>query len=63
METVNDREAVPVIRFENRPILLLHEGGGLERRPYVALYENDGDYISNPDNFPKGDVLRVRRKA
>lgn len=61
MRTVYGLKTLPVIGFSEVPAPFLRGGGRLERRPYVALYERDGDYTWNPNNFPKGDVLRVRR--
>lgn len=49
--------------FAERPVPLSQGGRRLEHSPYVALCERDGDYTWNPNNFPKGDVLRVRRRA
>ena len=62
MRTVYGLKAFPVIGFSDVPVSLSRGGSRLERRPYVALYEKDGDYTWNPNNFPKGDVLRVRRR-
>jgi hypothetical protein len=61
VRTVYGLKALPVIGFHDVPAPLTRGGGRLERRPYVALYERDGDYTWNPNNFPKGDVLRVRK--
>ena len=63
METVNGRKALPVMGFAERPVPLSQGGRRLERSPYVALCERDGDYTWNPNNFPKEDVLRVRWRA
>lgn len=63
METVNGRKALPVMGFAERPVPLSQGGRRLEHSPYVALCERDGYYTWNPNNFPKGDVLRVRRRA
>lgn len=63
VETANGRKALLVMGFAERPVPLSQGDRRLEHSPYVVLCERDGDYTWNPNNFPKGDVLRVRWRA
>lgn len=52
----------------NRIAVMVDNGDGTKEytypdRPYVDLFDHDGDYSWNCNNYPKGETCRIRRRA
>lgn len=63
MRGVDGLATYPVVGFSERPVPLAQGGGSLERRPYVAMYDHDGDWSWNLNNYPKDDIARIRPRG
>lgn len=55
IRTCDDLAAYPVVGFGGKSA-----GHGEAGRPYVALYDHDGDYGWNPNNYVRGETCRIR---